>query len=76
MSKRILVGEIIDYKDKDLFHFCLKNELNASRPSEHPSIRGKNVKIFRWDHRLQRRNPFMAFKWVPRDGSSNIGSTL
>ena len=27
--------------------------LNASRPSEHPRVRGKNVKTFRWDHRLQ-----------------------
>ena len=32
----------------------LKKNLNASRPSEHPSARGKNVKTFsRWGHRLQ-----------------------
>ena len=46
---------------------CLKKNLNASRPSEHPPVRGKNVKTFRWDHiRLQRQNLFMAFKRVPR----------
>ena len=32
--------------------FFNKN-LNASRPSEHPPVRGGNVKTFRWDHRLQ-----------------------
>ena len=37
-----------------------KKTLNASRPSEHPLVRGKNVKTFRWDHnnRLQRQNFF------------------
>ena len=30
-----------------------------------PQSRGKNVKTFRWDHRLQIRNLFMAFKRVP-----------
>ena len=45
---------------------CLKKNLNASRPSEHPSVGGGNVKTFRWDHRLQRQNFFMAFKRVPR----------
>ena len=32
--------------------WCLKKNLNASRPSEQPLVRGKNVKTFRWDHRL------------------------
>ena len=32
--------------------FCSKKNLNASRPSEHPPVRGGNVKTFRWDHRL------------------------
>ena len=44
----------------------LRNNLNASRPSEHPPVRGGNVKTFRWDHRLQIQNLFMAFKRVPR----------
>ena len=44
---------------------CLKKKMNASRPSEHPPVRRKNVKTFRWDHRLQRKNLFMAFR-VPR----------
>ena len=39
--------------------------LNASRPSEHPPVREKNVKTFRWDHTLQIQNLFMAFKRVP-----------
>ena len=40
----------------------MKN-LNASRPSEHPPVRGKNVKTFsRWDHRLQiQKTLFIAF---------------
>ena len=41
----------------------MKNQ-NAPRPSEHPPVRGKNVKAFRWDHRLQKQNLFMAFKRV------------
>ena len=40
---------------------ALKKNLNASRPPEHPLVRGENVKMFRWDHRLQRQNIFMAF---------------
>ena len=35
---------------------CSKKSLNASRPSEHPRVRGENVKTFRWDNRLQRQN--------------------
>ena len=30
-----------------------------------PQSGGKNVKTFRWDHRLQIQNLFMAFKRVP-----------
>ena len=30
----------------------LKKNQNAPRPSEHPPLRGKNVKTFRWDHSL------------------------
>ena len=30
-----------------------------------PQSGGKNVKAFRWDHRLQIQNLFMAFKRVP-----------
>ena len=30
-----------------------KKNMNASRPSEHPPVRGENVKTFRWGHRLQ-----------------------
>ena len=44
----------------------LKRNQNAPGPSEHPPVRGKNVKTFRWDHRLQIQNLFMAFKRVPR----------
>ena len=28
----------------------VKKNLNASKPSEHPPVRGENVKTFRWDH--------------------------
>ena len=34
-------------------YIVLKKNLNASRPSEYPLVRGGNVKMFRWDHRLQ-----------------------
>ena len=49
-----------------VLYYYLKKNLNASRPSEHPPVRGKNVKTFRWDRRLQIQNLFMAFKRVPR----------
>ena len=45
-----------------LISWCVKNWSAspmhdiASRPSEHPPVRGKNVKSFRWNHRLQRQN--------------------
>ena len=41
----------------------MKN-MNASRPSEHPPVKGKNDKTFRWDRILQIQNLFMAFKRV------------
>ena len=44
----------------------LKKILNTPRPSEHPPVRWQNVKMFRWDHRLQIQNLFMVFKRVPR----------
>ena len=53
---------------------CLKKNVNASRPSEHPSIRGENVKTFGWDHRLQVQNILWHLNGLP-DGS-NIGSTV
>ena len=43
----------------------LKKNQDAPRPSEHPPVRGKNVKTFRWDHRPQIQNLLMAFKRVP-----------
>ena len=41
----------------------LTKKLNAPRLSEHPPV--NNVKTFRWDHRLQKQNLFMAFNRVP-----------
>ena len=35
----------------------LKENLNASRPSEHPSVREKNVKTFRWNYLCPKRMP-------------------
>ena len=40
------------------WHWFLKKNLSASRPSEHPPVRRENVETFRWDHRLQRPNLF------------------
>ena len=37
-----------------VFTATLKKNQNAPRPSEHPPVKGENVKTFRWDHRLQR----------------------
>ena len=56
---------------------CFKGNLNSSRPSEHPPVRGKNVETFRWDHRLQIQNLFMALNLngFP-DGSNIAGSTI
>ena len=46
--------------------YFLKKDLNESRPSEHPLIRRGTVRTFRWNHRLQIRNLFMAFERVFR----------
>ena len=43
----------------------LKENQNALRPSEHPPVRGENVKTIRSDHRLQIQNLFIAFKRFP-----------
>ena len=32
--------------------FYLKKNQNAPRPSEHPPVRGGEIKTFRWDQRL------------------------
>ena len=58
----VMCNLINTHTDKNL----LKKKLNAPRPSEHPPVRGENVKTFRWDHRLQIQNLFIAFKRAPR----------
>ena len=58
--------------EKVKYH-CLKKKLEASRLSEHPPVRGENVKMFRWDHRLQIQNLLWHLNGFP-DGS-DIGST-
>ena len=55
---------------------CCKKNLNASRSSEHPPVRGENVKTFRWNHnRLQSQNLYIAFKHRFPEGSNIIIST-
>ena len=58
-----LYGTFMGEPDKKQY---LKKNLNASKPSEHTPDRKKNVRTFRWEHRLQIQNLLMAFKWVPR----------
>ena len=61
-SQPVLVANIffkrVEYglRLPDMYHqtdqmTSLKQNLNASRPSEHPPVRGENVKTFGWDHR-------------------------
>ena len=53
---------------------CLTKNQNAPRPSEHPPVRGGNVKTFRWDHRLQiQTTSSWHLNGFPY--GSNIGST-
>ena len=47
---------------------CLKKNQNVSRPSEHPSVKGRNVKTFRWNHRLQKPTSSWHLNGFP-DGS-------
>ena len=47
-----------------LLFSCSKQNLNASRPSEHPLVRGENVKTFRWNHRLLRSFSLNVDKFV------------
>ena len=49
-SKRVLI--FLSLNILYTYTHCLKKNLNAARPSEHPPVRGKNVKTFRWDHGL------------------------
>ena len=44
---------------------CLKKIRTHPDLLSMPQSGGKNVKTFRWDHRLQIQNLFMAFKRVP-----------
>ena len=44
---------ILSMFESSITGYFLKRNPNASRPSEHPPVRGENVKTFRWDHRLQ-----------------------
>ena len=49
---------------------CLKKYLNASRPSEHPPVRGKNIKKCNQTlGPLERRQPFLQ---IFNDRSNNI----
>ena len=52
---------------------CLKKNLNTSRPSEHPPVRGKNLATFRWDHRLQRQTSSWRLNgFAPHAGAFNM----
>ena len=45
----------------------LKKNLNTPRPSEHPQVKGGNIKTFRWDHRLQKiqkKNYFVVLRKI------------
>ena len=53
-------------KNRYCVYGTLKKNQNAPRPPEHPPVRGGNAKTFRWNHRLQIQNLFMAFKRVPQ----------
>ena len=47
----IPVDALFAERDDDTSGMCFafsKKNLNASRPSEHPPVRGRNVKTFRW----------------------------
>ena len=53
----------------------MKN-MNASRPPEHPPVRGENVKTFsRWDHnRLQKTKPVVSH--IQRTGMYGVYQEL
>ena len=44
------------YSTSSYLSYWLKKNQSAPRPSEHPPVRGQNLKTFRWDHRLQIQN--------------------
>ena len=50
--------------------YCVKKNLNASRPSEHPPVRGENVKTFRWDHRLQYKTSCCNLSFLAKNKDS------
>ena len=55
---------------------CFKENLNASRPFEHPPVRAKNVKtLSRWDHRLQIQTSSWHLNGFPVD-SNIVGSRI
>ena len=53
LPRRRLAGRIICPMYNPILR-TLKKNLNASRPFEHPPVREKDVKMFRWDHRLDK----------------------
>ena len=61
-----LATNTLNVRNSNNNYYCsvFKENLSASRPSEHPTQGGGNVKTLRRDHRLQRQNIFMAFKRV------------
>ena len=61
-----LLNSVQDYLKLNISVHCyLRKNQNTPRPSEHPPVRGENIKTFRWDHRVQIQNLFLAFKRVP-----------
>ena len=52
-------------KRKSTWYCLKKNRFAPIDLLSIPQSRGGNVKTFRWDHRLQIQNLFMAFKRVP-----------
>ena len=59
-----------------LYVMCLQKNQNAARPSEHPPVRGENVKTFRWDHSLGCKYKTSSWHSNGFHYGSNIGSAV
>ena len=66
----------MDQSGEDIFHVkCLRKNLNASRPSEHPPVRGKNVKK-KLDRIIGCKYKTSSWHLNGLPDGSNIGSTV
>ena len=66
---------VVTYNNNNSRVCCLKKNLNVSRPSEHPPVRGKKMSTFLGDRIIGCKDKNSSWHLIGFPDGSNIGSS-